>query len=271
MSREMREQLERALEAEHEDVFAIDGLLDLNDLMEIGKIPGYKELRDPPWTPLTQPRAAGARVRGPERDGGDARGRHPPAPPLRLVLELGRAARRGGRQRPRRARDQADRVPHERRLAARPGADPRRRARQAGGLPGGAQGPLRRAREHHLGEGDGGGRRARRLRPAVAQDARQVHPDRPPRGRRRAQLRPRRHRQLPPEDGAPLHGLRAAHLRRPHRRRRRRHVQLPHRLRAPAALPPGAGRARPPARRDPRRDRAHDRGEAARASTRASR
>src|SRR4051795_440286 len=55
MSREMREQLERALEAEHEDVFAIDGLLDLNDLMEIGKIPGYKELRDPPWTPLTQP------------------------------------------------------------------------------------------------------------------------------------------------------------------------------------------------------------------------
>jgi polyphosphate kinase len=55
MSREMREQLERALEAEHEDVFAIDGLLDLNDLMELGKIPGYKELRDPPWTPLTQP------------------------------------------------------------------------------------------------------------------------------------------------------------------------------------------------------------------------
>ena len=44
------------------------------------------------------------------------------------------------------------------------------------------------------------------------------------------------------------------------RRRRRRHVQLPHRLRAPAPLPPGAGRARAPARRDPRRDRAHDRG-----------
>jgi polyphosphate kinase len=56
MSREMRDQLERALEAEHEDVFAIDGLLDLNDLMEIGKIPGFKELRDKPWTPLTQPR-----------------------------------------------------------------------------------------------------------------------------------------------------------------------------------------------------------------------
>jgi polyphosphate kinase len=56
MSREMREQLERALEAEHEDVFAIDGLLDLNDLWEIVKIPGFPELREKPWTPLTQPR-----------------------------------------------------------------------------------------------------------------------------------------------------------------------------------------------------------------------
>ena len=38
-----------------------------------------------------------------------------------------------------------------RRLAARAGADPRRRARQAGGLPGGAQGALRRARQHPVG------------------------------------------------------------------------------------------------------------------------
>ena len=43
------------------------------------------------------------------------------------------------------------------------------------------------------------------------------------------------------------------------RRRRRRHVQLADRLRAPAALPQRARRARPPARRDHRRDRAHDR------------
>ena len=101
----------------------------------------------------------------------------------------------------------------------------------------------------HVGARAGGGRRARRLRPAVAQDAREVHPDRAPRGRRRAQLRARRHRQLPPEDGAPVHRLRAVHVRRADRRRRRRHVQLPHRLRAPAALPPGAGGAGPPARR----------------------
>ena len=100
------------------------------------------------------------------RHGRDARGRHPRAPPLRLVRDLGRALRRAGRRRPRRARDQADRVPHVRRLAARAGADPRDRARQAGGLPGRAQGALRRAREHQLGARAGGGGRARRLRPA---------------------------------------------------------------------------------------------------------
>ena len=87
-------------------------------------------------------------------------------PPLRLVRDLGRALRRAGGRRPGRARDQADRVPHERRLAARPGADPRGRARQAGGLPRRAQGALRRAREHRLGARAGGGGRARRLRPA---------------------------------------------------------------------------------------------------------
>ena len=47
---------------------------------------------------------------------------------------------------------------------------------------------------------------------AGAQDARQVHPRRAPRGRRRAPLRARRHRQLPPDDRAPLHGLRPVHV-----------------------------------------------------------
>ena len=117
---------------------------------------------------------AARRGRGARRAGRDAQGRHPRPPPLRLVRDLGRAARRAGGRRSEGARDQADRVPHERRLAARPGADPRRRARQAGGLPRGAQGALRRAREHRLGARHGGGGRARRLRPADAQDPRQV-------------------------------------------------------------------------------------------------
>jgi polyphosphate kinase len=56
MSERMREQITRALEVEPEDVFAIDGLLALRDLMEIIKVHGFAELRDPPWQPVTQPR-----------------------------------------------------------------------------------------------------------------------------------------------------------------------------------------------------------------------
>ena len=187
------------------------------------------------------------------------RGRRARPPSVRLVRDLGRALRRAGGRRPRRARDQDDRVPHDRRHAARARADPRHRARQAGGVPGRAQGALRRAREHPVGARAGGGGRPRRLRAPGAQDARQVPARRAPRGRRRAPLRPHRDRQLPPADGAPVHRLRPVHLRRADRRRRRRHVQLPHRLRAPAALPQGAGGAQLPARRDDRRDRAHRR------------
>jgi polyphosphate kinase len=56
MSSGMREQITRALEVDDDDVFEIDGRLDLTDLWDIVKIPGYAELRDPPWTPITQPR-----------------------------------------------------------------------------------------------------------------------------------------------------------------------------------------------------------------------
>jgi polyphosphate kinase len=59
MSPAMREQITEALEAEPEDVFDVPGLLDLNDLTDIVKVPGYPELRDPPWTPVTQPRLQG--------------------------------------------------------------------------------------------------------------------------------------------------------------------------------------------------------------------
>ena len=255
----MREQITEALDADPDDVFEVNGLLDLTDLWDLAKLPGFAELRDAPWTPVTQPRLQGDDGEPADVLAAMRRGDLLAPPPLRLVLHLGRALRRAGRRGPGRARDQADRVPHERRLAARPGADPGGRARQAGGLPGGAQGALRRAREHPLGALDGGGRRARRLRPPDAQDPRQVHPRRAPRGRGRAQLRAHRDRQLPPEDRAPLHRLRPADLRRPDLRRRRRHVQHADRLRPPAPLPAGARRARAPARGHPRRGRAHDR------------
>jgi polyphosphate kinase len=56
MNRQMRAQLERSLGVEPEDVFEIEGLLDLNDLSEIAKVSGFAELRYKPWTPVVQPR-----------------------------------------------------------------------------------------------------------------------------------------------------------------------------------------------------------------------
>jgi polyphosphate kinase len=56
MNRNMRAQLERSLEVDPEDVIEIAGLMDLNDLSEIVRVSGFAELRDRPWTPVTQPR-----------------------------------------------------------------------------------------------------------------------------------------------------------------------------------------------------------------------
>ena len=109
---------------------------------------------------------------------------HPRPSPLRLVHHLGGALRQAGVGGSGRAGDQADRLPDERRLPAGPVADRGGRARQAGGVHGGAEGALRRAGEHPVGEEAGGGGRARRLRPARAEEPRQVHPGRPSRGRR---------------------------------------------------------------------------------------
>jgi len=60
MSDAMREQVVDALGAEPEDVFAVDGLLDLKDLWDVLKVPGHPELRDKPWSPVTQPRIQGS-------------------------------------------------------------------------------------------------------------------------------------------------------------------------------------------------------------------
>ena len=62
----MRAQLERSLEADPEDVFEITGLMDLNDLSEIVRVSGFAELRDRPWTPVTQPRLQAQESEAPE-------------------------------------------------------------------------------------------------------------------------------------------------------------------------------------------------------------
>jgi polyphosphate kinase len=59
MSAVLRRELTQALEVEPHQVYAIDALLDLTDLWQIYKLKGFAELRDPPWTPVTQPRLQG--------------------------------------------------------------------------------------------------------------------------------------------------------------------------------------------------------------------
>jgi polyphosphate kinase len=59
MSPDLRAELTHALEVEERQVYVVDGLLDLTDLWQIVKLPGFSDLRDPPWTPVTQPRVQG--------------------------------------------------------------------------------------------------------------------------------------------------------------------------------------------------------------------
>ena len=56
MNAALRHQLVDALRVEDRDVYPVDGLLDVNDLTEIADLSGFKELRDLPWTSVTQPR-----------------------------------------------------------------------------------------------------------------------------------------------------------------------------------------------------------------------
>lgn len=52
----LREQLTGALDLTEDQVYDVDGPLDLTDLWQFVKLPGMRELRDRPWTPVTQPR-----------------------------------------------------------------------------------------------------------------------------------------------------------------------------------------------------------------------
>jgi len=56
MAPELRAELAEALEVEPRDVFDVDGLLDQEDLWQIVRLPGFPDLRDAPWSPVTPPR-----------------------------------------------------------------------------------------------------------------------------------------------------------------------------------------------------------------------
>jgi polyphosphate kinase len=55
MSQDMRERLIEWLEVEEREVYDVDGLMDLTDLSQIYGIEGHSDLRETPWSPLTQP------------------------------------------------------------------------------------------------------------------------------------------------------------------------------------------------------------------------
>ena len=55
----LRDALTQALELEPRQLYAVEGLLDLEDLWQVVKLPGFPELRNAPWAPVTQPRLQG--------------------------------------------------------------------------------------------------------------------------------------------------------------------------------------------------------------------
>jgi polyphosphate kinase len=66
MSPRLRDQLKTALKIEERQVYEVDGLLDMSDLMNVVGLQGFSDLRDPPFTPATK-----ARLRGEDEEEAD--------------------------------------------------------------------------------------------------------------------------------------------------------------------------------------------------------
>ena len=69
MSQAFRAQLMKALEIEERQVYDVEGILGLADAHDIANVSGFRELRDRPWTPVTQPR-----LQDEDEDGADVMG-----------------------------------------------------------------------------------------------------------------------------------------------------------------------------------------------------
>jgi polyphosphate kinase len=59
MSPRLRQQLRDALLIDERQLYVTDGLIDVSDLWDVAGLSGFSELRDPPHTPVTQPRLLG--------------------------------------------------------------------------------------------------------------------------------------------------------------------------------------------------------------------
>ncbi|MEH3053691.1 MAG: hypothetical protein PGN13_06720 [Patulibacter minatonensis] len=59
MHPELRAQLIAGLQVSERQVYDIDGPLDLRNLMQLTKLPGHKDLKDPSWSPVVPRRVRG--------------------------------------------------------------------------------------------------------------------------------------------------------------------------------------------------------------------
>jgi polyphosphate kinase len=64
MSENLRATLSHGLEVEKRQTYEVEGLLDLDDVWQIVKLPGFGDLRAEPWVPVTQPRLQGENNEG---------------------------------------------------------------------------------------------------------------------------------------------------------------------------------------------------------------
>ena len=175
---EVRTLLMRELALLPDEVYLVEGLLDPSALWSLYEL-DRPELKDEPWTPVTQPRLEGVR----RLSSGSSR-----TATSSSTIRTTRSRRPSRRSSSRRRSDPAvlaiklalyrtsEESPIVRALVARRrGGEAGRRARRAPGA-------LRRARQHHAGAHAGAGGRARRLRHRGTEDPREGLPGRSARG-----------------------------------------------------------------------------------------
>src|ERR1700750_70713 len=229
MSSGMREQITRALEVDTDDVFEVDGLLDLQDLWDIVGIPGHSELRDAPWQPVTQPRLQPDEDEQPDVLAAmrkrDILLHHPYDSFVTSVERFGEQAVNDPdvlaiKQTVYRTSDDSPLVPAliravergkqavclvevKARFDERANIQWGRAMEEAGGARGYGPPPPQKPRHGKPARGPGG-RRAVRVPRAAPEDARKVPPRGARGGRRRPPLPARRHGQLQRQDRAPV-------------------------------------------------------------------
>ena len=216
----MAEFLLQQTELGAEDLYQVNGPVNLVRLMQIPELVDRPDLQFPAVSP-GPPCGSGKAGRYFRRS---AQGRRAAAPSV-PVVHAGGQFHPGGGQGSAGGRDQADCLSHRHRLRHHGSPDRGCRQRQGGDGGGGTDGALRGGSQHQLGAAAGGGRRARGLRRGRAQDPRQDGAGGAARGRQAAPLRAPGHRQLPPAHRAPVHRFRPVHLQRRRLRRRQRGVQ----------------------------------------------